>query len=164
MRTTVIRLLALYFISASILSCRTKPPSDPNGPVTDNCKDVPKLTVQNYKNNAKAAAQLIQSFSAAAKADLEKIKDLSDLQANINAASKLSRTLNQNVEVSSKVTEKFWEQELAFRQIICLYKSIVDDKNTPEDVKKEYYKGIQSFSKQRIEYMFYEKKKSGVNR
>ncbi|MEO9871766.1 hypothetical protein [Ekhidna sp.] len=153
----------ILFVLLLLIGMACKRTSNPsiNGPVQDNCNDVPKLVGKEYKNDAKAASELIKDFSAAASIDLTKIKSLEDLNAKVEFASKLSQTLNQNVEISSTVSDEFWEQELAFRQIICLYKSIIDDPNVSEPIKGEYHKGILEFSKQRLDFQFYKKKRNG---
>ncbi|MCB9178435.1 MAG: hypothetical protein H6590_03300 [Flavobacteriales bacterium] len=133
-------------------------------PVSDDCKSVPKLEWQNESQgmDAETTLKLATELRLAAEADVAKSKELAgSASADLTVTSELAKVVTRNVQKSQSVTQDFWQQELTFRQILCYYDKLINQKGTPESVKTQIYSEVISMSKLRLDYTFEEKKRNG---
>ncbi|KAB1065221.1 hypothetical protein [Salibacter halophilus] len=131
--------------------------------VSDNCKNVPRLDwqVEEKGYDSETALKLVAELQAAAKADAEAIQGMDELEADVDLSSELAKTINKNVKQKSKVSQDFWEQDLTYRQTLCFYESMVNNKKISEEVKSKYHEAILEMGKIRTAYMFEQKKRTG---
>lgn len=161
--------LALFILFLSLLTSGCIDPPRPTENVTstlDNCK-VSRLQWQVYSRgfDAKEATDLATKLTLAANADAAKLKNIVDASVGVDVSitSELSRLVNQNVKQESKVSEKFWEQELTFRQTLCYLDDLSKRPDLDKNQKSQVVSQILEVTKARQEYTFRSEKKTGQN-
>jgi hypothetical protein len=156
MKAKVFLLGTLFFIILTAQKCN-------DSAISDNCKNVPRLNwqVEEKGYDSETALKLVAELQAAAKADAEVIQGIDKLEGELNLSSELAKTINKNVKQQSKVSQDFWEQDLTYRQTLCFYESMVNNKKISEEVKAKYHDAILEMGKIRTAYMFEQKKRVG---
>lgn len=108
--------------------------------VNDDCTDLPKLNWMKEEDsvNTYSLVNFIARASDAAKQDID-----SSLNAVTNGVQLKSRFAQfRKLNGSSSVSEDFWEQDIAFRQMICFLDKKISQKNLSSDFKKECEKRL----------------------
>lgn len=154
--------IKLFLIAASVFFLCTAEKCEESA-VSDNCTNVPKLNWQAEDKgyDSETALKLVADLQAAAKADAAVVKGVDKLEADVKLTSELAKTINKNVKQSSKVTQDFWQQDLTYRQTLCFYESMVNNKSISEDIKAKYHAAILEMGNIRTAYMFEQKKRTG---
>ena len=133
----------------------------------DSCKNVPKLSWQVYEEGATAedAVKLASELVAAGKIDagLSNEYSKSSGEASVSLTSELSKIVRSNVKKKSDVSQRFWEQDLTFRQSVCYLDTLSLRDDLTKEQKNKVVDEILSFSSVRKNYMFSIEKKSGTN-
>ena len=129
----------------------------------DSCKDIPKLQWQIYSRgfDAHEALTLASDLTAAAIADAKKTKEIVDISGKVGGklTSQLAEIINRNVKQESRVSEEFWEQDLAYRQTLCYLDVLLANKDLTPEQKEKVFAQILAFTDARKEYMFQSEKK-----
>lgn len=128
----------LIGLSVLLYSCN----SGKNGfsAVKDDCTDLPKLNWMKEEDtvNSYSLISFIARASDAAKEDID-----SSLNAVGNGVQLKSRFAQfRKLNGSSSVSEDFWEQDIAFRQMICFLDKKISQKNLSSDFRKECEKRL----------------------
>lgn len=131
--------------------------------VTDTCIGVPRLNWQEEVRGVESdkALKFMTELQLAAEADAKKGADLAakgNFKTDIK--SEFASKLNEYTTKSSKVSTGFWEQELAFRQLLCYYESVTRRSDVSQTIKDKYHEAILSMGTTRITYMFAIEKKN----
>lgn len=104
------------------------------------CEGVTSLSWQKQIQGADAetTAKIVTELTVAAEADAKKSEDLkASGEVDLNIKSDIAKVINQNVTQSSKVSDKFWEQENRFGESMCLFLALLDRKDLSKDKKNE---------------------------
>ena len=133
-----------------------------SGPVTDNCKDVPKLQWkdQQTEKNVDQTLKLGADLSASAKGDLETAKGLT-YQASASVTPEFSRIVKATFKANGGVSDAFWEQELTYRQTICMWDVQSRRTDITPGQKDRFLSQMNEFAQLRLDYTFVKEKKTG---
>ena len=100
----------------------------PKAPVASEvCKGVNAMIGQEIsaKYDIKTARSVALKISAAAEADVARLKGLKEAKADAGAEAKLGTEIKAIVETKSKVTTDFFQQDQSFAQAACFIDSIL---------------------------------------